>query len=264
MLAWVLPFVPVAVGEQPALRRVFLSGDWIPVSMPDDVRTRFPAADQVISLGGATEATVWSNAYAIGMVDPRWPSIPYGRPMQNARYYVLDERLRETETGSPGDLYIAGECLALGYHHDPTLTAGKFVPDAVHETACGRMYDTGDRARWLPDGEMQFLGRRDHQVKINGYRVELGEVEAAMAAHPGVRAAVAVPVDAAAGKALAGFYTSREAELPADELRACLAERLAPYLVPVVLRPLAELPLTSNGKVDRAALATLAHAEAGR
>lgn len=256
-LSWVLPFVPVADAESPALHRVFLSGDWIPVSMPDEIRARFPASSQIVSLGGATEATVWSNYYRIGTVDPAWPSIPYGKPMQNARYYMLDKRLRETPIDEPGDLYIAGDCLALGYHDDPELTARKFLPDPLADDPGAQMYATGDRARWRPDGEMQFLGRLDHQVKINGYRVELGEVEAAMAAHPEVRASVVVAVDATGGRALAGFYTSRAAELPAAELRADLADRLPPYLVPATLRPLAALPLTSNGKVDRGALAAM-------
>ncbi|GAA1918516.1 amino acid adenylation domain-containing protein [Streptantibioticus ferralitis] len=257
-LSWVLPFVPVAQAESPALQRIFLSGDWIPLSMPDEIRARFPASSQIISLGGATEATVWSNYYRIDEVDPAWPSIPYGKPMQNARYYMLDEQLREAPIDEPGDLYIAGDCLALGYHDDPDLTATKFLPDPLADDPAARMYATGDRARWRPDGEMQFLGRLDHQVKINGYRVELGEIEAAMAAHPEVRAAVVVAVDATGGRTLAGFYTCRAAELPAAALHADLANRLPPYLVPATLRPLAALPLTSNGKVDRAALAAMA------
>ena len=128
-LGRLLPFL--AEMGSPDLRRVFLSGDWIPVTMPDQIRRHFPHAE-VVALGGATEATVWSNSYRIGAVDPAWPSIPYGRPMQNARYYVLDEDLRELPIGVEGDLYIAGACVAAGYHDRPELNAERFLADSVH------------------------------------------------------------------------------------------------------------------------------------
>ena len=258
-LAWVLPFAAVtgarAGAEHHPLRLVFLSGDWIPLSMPDEIRTSFRQA-QVIALGGATEATIWSNFTAVGAVDPSWPSIPYGRPIQNARYYVLDERRDPAPIDVPGDLYIAGECLALGYHGDPGQSAERFVADPF--VPGERMYATGDRARWRPDGNLQFLGRLDHQVKIRGFRVELGEIESAMAAVESVRASVVVVVESAGANSLAGFYTAREPGLAPERVRMALAERLPDYMVPGRLIRLDELPVTPNGKVDRSALSALA------
>lgn len=260
-LGWVLPYL-TAPGQQErrALRVALLSGDWIPVSMPDEVRERFPGV-QVISLGGATEATIWSNFYPIGNVDPGWPSIPYGRPISNARYYVLDGDDQPAPDGTAGDLYIAGPCLALGYHEDAALTECRFRPDPW--VPGERMYATGDRARWLPDGNLQFLGRIDHQVKIRGFRVELGEVESVLAAHPLVRAGVAVPVDSAGSRVLIGYYVAAVRGVDAAELRLFLTERLPDYMVPVRLCELPEFPLTANGKVDRAALAGAAAGQFG-
>jgi non-ribosomal peptide synthetase component F len=151
----------------------------------------------VVSLGGATEAAIWSNWYPIGTVDPAWPSIPYGRPIRNARYHVLDSRLRPVPVGVPGELHIGGLVLAEGYLNRPELTAERFVPDPLTPPAPGsdpadthRLYKTGDLARYLPDGNLEFLGRIDQQVKVRGFRVELGEIEAVLAAHPAVRECV--------------------------------------------------------------------------
>jgi amino acid adenylation domain-containing protein len=261
MLAWVLPFLsaPAPDAAPRALRLVFLSGDWIPVSMPDEIRAGFPGA-QVVALGGATEAAIWSNRYVVGEVGADWPSIPYGRPIQNARYHVLDEDCVPAPVGTAGDLYIAGACLAEGYHGDPAQTARRFVADPWGTGT--RMYATGDRARWRPDGELQFLGRSDHQVKIRGYRVELGEIESVMAGPEAVRAAVVVTVDRAGSRSLAGFYTTTRLGPGMDEstLRDVLAARLPGYMVPAALTELDELPLTGNGKVDRKALGELARA----
>jgi amino acid adenylation domain-containing protein len=260
MFAWVLPFLSPAdapgAGPRP-LRLVFLSGDWIPLSMPDEIRANFPNA-QVVALGGATEAAIWSNHYLVGALDPSWSSIPYGRPIQNARYYVLDERLEPTPIDVPGDLYIGGECLALGYHGDPAQSARRFVADP--QVPGQRMYATGDRSRWRPDGHLQFLGRLDHQVKIRGFRVELGEIESVMAGLDGVRAAVVVAVDSAGSRSLVGFYTGRRPGLDPDRMRAALGDRLPGYMVPSRLVLLDELPITANGKVDRNALGELARA----
>ncbi|MEA2690922.1 MAG: hypothetical protein QOJ16_309, partial [Acidobacteriota bacterium] len=168
-LQQLVPFFPApgASAGQLRLRQVFLSGDWIPVGLPDAVRRSFPAA-RVMSLGGATEATVWSNFFPVAAVDPRWKSIPYGRPIQNARYHVLDARLAPCPIGVAGDLYIGGHCLASHYSGDPAQTAGRFLPDPLGSNAGGRIYRTGDRARSLADGNLEFLGRSDSQVKIRG------------------------------------------------------------------------------------------------
>src|SRR5204863_2905424 len=167
----------------------FLSGDYTPLSLPDEVRASFPNA-RIVSLGGATEATVWSNYFVVERIDPGWRSIPYGRPIDNARYHILDERGEPCAVGVEGDLYIGGECLALGYHNQPALTAERFVPDPFATAPGARMYRTGDRASWFPDGNMCFLGRVDSQVKIRGFRAELEEIEHRMRQHPAVKDAV--------------------------------------------------------------------------
>lgn len=249
-LGWILPFVRPGTGR---LRHVFLSGDWIPVSMPDAVREFAPGA-RPVSFGGATETTVWSNDFVIGEVDPTWPSIPYGRPMPNSRYYILDEDLMPSPVGVEGELFIAGTCLAEGYHRDPERTDAAFVPDVI--VGRGRMYRTGDRGRWRPDGELEFLGRRDTQVKIRGFRVELEEIEAVVGRHPGVRAAVVVAAPAGADRQLAAFYTADHAR--PDQVRAACERQLPEYCVPTLIELLDALPVTENGKADRTALVQMA------
>ncbi|MBW8873678.1 MAG: amino acid adenylation domain-containing protein [Acidobacteria bacterium] len=191
-----------------ALRRVFLSGDWIPLGLPDQVRASFPGTT-VISLGGATEATVWSNSFPVGEVEPHWVSIPYGRPMQNARYHALDAELAPAPIGVPGDLYIAGDCLSTGYE-DPVLTAEKYLPDPSPDRPGARLYKTGDLVRHLPDGNLEFLGRADQQVKVRGFRIELGEIESVLARHPAVvDAVVAVREDEPGDQRLVAYAVPR-------------------------------------------------------
>ncbi|MEY9854620.1 amino acid adenylation domain-containing protein [Catenulispora sp. GAS73] len=253
-LAMVMPFLTVrAPAGRDTLRLVLLSGDWIPVPLPDQIRTAFPGAE-VVALGGATECTVWSNRYPVGEVDPGWPSIPYGKPMQNARYYVLDEGLRSCPVGGEGDLYIAGECVALGYAGAPRLTAARFLADRWAARPGERMYRTGDRARWLPGGDLEFLGRLDDQVKVRGYRVELGEVQSAFLQCPGVGAAAVVAPAGPGGRTLAAFYVPAAEPLPKAEIVGVLRTLLPSYMVPARIVALDELPLTDTGKVDRAAL----------
>ncbi|MFF4579778.1 amino acid adenylation domain-containing protein [Streptomyces sp. NPDC001389] len=254
-LAMLTPFL----GERDArgrdrLRLVLLSGDWIPLPLPDEMRAAFPGAE-VIALGGATECTVWSNHYPVTAVDPQWPSIPYGRPMPNVRYYVLDEDLRPCPVGTPGDLYIAGDCVAVGYVGSPALTARKFLPDPWAPGPGARMYRTGDRARWLADGNVQFLGRLDDQVKVRGYRIELGEVQSALVRCPGVRTAAVVAVDVPGGKDLAASYVPEAASpVGVEEVRRYLGTLLPAYMVPARIAAVDTLPLTATGKVDRGAL----------
>ena len=181
-------------------RLALLSGDWIPVGLPDTIRAKAPGLS-VVSLGGATEAAIWSIYHPIGEVDPQWPSIPYGRPLANQRFHVLDEALRPRPDWVAGELYIAGAGLADGYLGDAQKTAQRFI---VHPETGERLYRTGDLGRYLPGGDIEFLGRRDSQVKIRGHRIELAEVEAAVVAHPAVATAVAlVEGDRATGQRLA-------------------------------------------------------------
>jgi amino acid adenylation domain-containing protein len=250
------PLFPEDGATRP-LRLVMLSGDWIPVSLPDQVRAAFPGA-RVISYGGATEASVWSNWYPIGHVDPAWTSIPYGRPIANARYLVLDGELSPCPIGVPGDLYIGGmggAILSVGYVYQPDLTAASFIPDPHSSEAGARLYRTGDRARAFADGNLEFLGRTDQQVKIRGYRIELGEIEAALLRHPGVREAVVLAREDVPGeKRLAAYIVPSGPAPSAADLRTFLQATLPEYMVPWAFVEMEALPVTGNGKLDRAAL----------
>jgi len=168
------------------LRLVLLSGDWIPVQLPDQVRAFAPRA-RVISLGGATEASIWSIAYPIGSVDRDWNSIPYGKALANQQVHVLQRDLAPAPVWVRGELYIGGTGLARGYWHDEPKTASSFIH---HPHRGERLYRTGDQGRWLPDGNIEFLGREDQQVKIQGHRIELGEIEARLKLHPGISDAI--------------------------------------------------------------------------
>jgi pyochelin synthetase len=234
------------------LRLVMLSGDWIPVDLPDRLRRVAPGA-RVVSLGGATEASIWSIQYDIGEVDPAWRSIPYGYPMQNQPWHILDEWGRPTPDWTSGDLYIAGSGLARGYWNDAEKTAASFV----HHPATGeRIYRTGDIGRYRPGALIEFMGRKDSQVKIQGHRIELGEIESVLLALPSVSAAVAAVQPSAAGRPQLVAYVVpvAGAGLEAEALREALAAKLPDYMVPRFIRVLDGLPLTGNGKVDRKAL----------
>ncbi|WP_215544475.1 non-ribosomal peptide synthetase [Amycolatopsis sp. CA-230715] len=231
-----------------SLRLAMLSGDWIPLDLPDRFRALVPSA-RVDSLGGATEASIWSIHHPIGAVDPGWRSIPYGKPLRHQCFYVLDDAMRPRPPWVPGHLHIGGAGLALGYWRDEERTNASFV---VHPATGERLYRTGDLGRLLPDGTIEFLGREDGQVKVNGYRVELGEIEAVLEAHPAVRSAVARLVgEAQQAKRLAAYVVG---EVPATELAEYLARKLPAYMVPSSFRFLESFPLSANGKVDRSQL----------
>jgi epothilone synthetase B len=235
----------------PALRLVLLSGDWIPVTLPDQVRGFAPDA-RVISLGGATEASIWSVLYPIERVEPGWKSIPYGRPMVNQTLHVLDSRLEPRPVWVPGDLYIGGIGVALGYWRDEERTAASFV---THPVTGERLYRTGDLARALAGGALEFLGREDAQVKIQGYRIELGEVESALEEQPGVRNAVALAVGVGNARRLVACVVPEQGGVPGPR-----EEGRAP--VPAVAqisgpRSAEKSARIAAGRVPRAALAEL-------
>lgn len=236
-----------------ALRLALLSGDWLPLGLPDQIRTSFTAA-QVISLGGATEASIWSILYPIDQVNPQWKSIPYGRPMANQRLYVLDHALETCPFFVPGNLYIGGIGLAMGYWRNESKTAASFIH---HPQTGERLYRTGDTGRYLPDGTIEFLGREDFQVKINGHRIELGEIEATLVQHSAVEAAVvtAVEEEQLGVKRLVAYVVTVEPEESESQLtqglRQFLAEKLPGYMLPSAILFLNSLPLTANGKIDR-------------
>ncbi len=166
-----------------ALRLVMMSGDWIPLSLPERIRALYPQA-AIYSLGGATEASIWSICYPIDRVDPAWNSVPYGKPLANQTFQVLDDQMQPRPVWVPGDLYIGGIGLALGYWRDETKTAAHFI---THPDTGERLYKTGDLGRYLPDGNLEFLGRTDFQVKIRGHRIELGEIETTLRQHDSVK-----------------------------------------------------------------------------
>ena len=171
-------------GAAAGLRLALVSGDWVPLGL----RSKLPEGVLLVAMGGATEAGIWSNYFEVGEVDPSWSSIPYGRPLSNQSFRVVGEDGLDCPDWVPGELWIGGGSLADGYLGDPGKTAASFVEDG------GRWYRTGDMGRYWPGAVLEFLGRKDsqQQVKIRGHRVELGEVEAAVAGCPGVKGAVAV------------------------------------------------------------------------
>jgi pyochelin synthetase len=170
------------------LRLAMLSGDWIPTGLPDAIRAHCPEL-RLVSLGGATEAAIWSIWHEIGEVPAQARSIPYGVPLTNQQFHVLDTRMRPCPDGVSGELYIGGLGLALGYLHDFERTEMRFVR---HPASGERLYRTGDLGRYRPDGVIEFLGREDSQIKIRGHRIELGEIESALQTHPDVAMAALV------------------------------------------------------------------------
>jgi amino acid adenylation domain-containing protein len=203
-----------------------------------------------LNLYGPTECTV-DTTYA--HVD-HCGGPHLGAPLPGTSVYVLDDRLRPVPPGADGELYIAGAGVARGYLGMPVLTAQRFVADVLSGDG-GRMYRTGDRTRVAPDGRLEFLGRTDDQVKLRGYRIELGEVEAVLGSCPGVVQAVAAVLDLPGGATLVGYCrVARQAGFDAELVRRAAAEQLPEYMIPTVLLPLDRFPLTTNGKVDRAAL----------
>ncbi|MBO4206240.1 non-ribosomal peptide synthetase, partial [Micromonospora echinofusca] len=235
----------------PSLRLVMLSGDWIPLPLPGRLRTALPDVE-VHSLGGATEASIWSIHFPVDGVDPTWRSIPYGRALAHQQVHVLDGALRPRPTWAVGDLWIGGVGLAQGYWRDEAATAASFV---VHPVTGERLYRTGDLGRLRPDGTIEFLGREDGQVKVNGYRIELGEIEAALESHPAVRAAALRLIGPAQGeKRLAGYVVPEGGTPDVADLVAHLERRLPAYMVPASFTVLDALPLSANGKVDRGQL----------
>ncbi|MEA5503584.1 amino acid adenylation domain-containing protein [Halotia wernerae UHCC 0503] len=192
LMQMLVEYVTGHVAKLPdSLRLVLLSGDWIPLSLPEQIKTVSKNV-QIISLGGATEAAIWSNFYAIAEVEQDWKSIPYGKPLSNQIFYVLNEALASTPVWVNGQLYIGGLGLAKGYWQDDEKTNASFI---IHPHTKERLYKTGDLGRYLPDGNLEFIGREDFQVKVNGYRIELGEVEAALKQHPGVDSAVVTAIE---------------------------------------------------------------------
>ncbi len=233
------------LGAFAPLRQLLAGGDVLSIPHLRKVMAAHPRL-RLINGYGPTESTTFACCHTITAADLDRGSAPIGAPIANTTVRILDEAGRPPPIGQPGELYIGGDGLAIGYWNRPELTAEKFV-----EIDGERHYRTGDRVRWLPEGIIEFLGRQDHQVKVRGYRVELGEIEAALALEPGVARCAVVALGDGADKQLAAYFAG--AAEPAL-LRASLRSTLPDHMVPVFFTRLEALPLTTNGKVDRARL----------
>ncbi|MET8567696.1 amino acid adenylation domain-containing protein [Streptomyces sp. NPDC004783] len=231
----------------PSLSVAMVSGDWVGLDLLGRLRGVAPQA-RLVAMGGATEAAIWSNVHDVERIEPGWVSVPYGRPLPNQCYRVVDPFGRDRPDWVPGELWIGGAGVARGYRGDPERTAVSFP---VTEDG-RRWYRTGDLGRYHPDGTLEFLGRRDHQVKVRGHRIELGEIETRLREVPGVSHAVAwVDVSGAVRRLVAAVAG---AGLEEGEVRAGLTATLPGYMVPEHIQLLDAMPLTPNGKIDRAAL----------
>ena len=242
-----------AFDDAVALRAVMCGGE----ALTPDVVAAFGqrSGAKLYNVYGPTE-TIIDSAYRLCDWRSDSSTVPIGRPIPNARMYILDATLRPVPIGVTGGLYIGGVSLARGYLNLPGLTAEKFIPDPFSSEPGERLYMTGDLARYQPDGNIQYLGRGDYQVKIRGFRIELGEIETALARHPSVvQAIVTVHEGARGGKRLISYVVAQPRCTPtAIELRIFLKDKLPEHMVPTVFVMLDSFPLTSNGKVDRRAL----------
>ena len=239
-----------------SLRLVIMGGDWLPVSLPNRLKALVPDV-QVLSIGGPTETTIWNIGYSIEKVEPNWQSIPYGQPMANSKYYILNGALEDCPVWVPGQMYCAGVQLAKGYWRDAEKTQANFI---THPRTGERIYRTGDLGRYCPDGNIEFLGRVDFQIKIRGYRIEAGEIETTLTQHPAVRSAIVTLVGEQSGnQRLVAYILSDQTPTPTpEEINHLLKQKLSDYMLPSAYVFLDEFPLSANGKVDRRALPTQA------
>lgn len=219
-----------------------------------DLVARWRAVPRIFNAYGPTETTVCASMVELIGDDKENP--PIGRPIQNFQLYILDENFEPVPIGVIGELCISGIGLARGYRNKPDLTAHKFIPNPFSSKAGDRLYRTGDRARYLPDGNIDFLGRNDHQVKVRGFRIELGEIEAVLHTHPDVSDAAVHAFDAKSGdKQIVAYIVPKPGrELKFDEVRNYLKTRLPNFMIPSFYLTLKQLPMTPSGKVDRKAL----------
>ncbi|MCA2218374.1 non-ribosomal peptide synthetase [Jidongwangia harbinensis] len=253
-LAAVLTFVADRHVDLPDLRLVSATGEALPASLAARWFARFPHVP-LVNAYGLTETSDDTN-HEVLREPPAGDAVPLGRPIRNVSVRVVDEHRRLVAFGAPGEIMFSGVCVGRGYINDPERTARAFIGDPFRPGE--RAYLSGDYGRWLPDGRLAFLGRRDAQVKVHGFRIEIGEIENRLRGLPGVDAAAVVAVPAGTGDtALAAFWTGA-VTVSEEAVRAGLARSLPSYMVPRSISRLPTLPLTGNGKVDRAALRALA------
>jgi amino acid adenylation domain-containing protein len=243
--------------RQSRVRLLVVGGEALETELARAVHESFGGRVRVVNEYGPTEATVGCMIYRYGAERDARAFVPIGRPAANAQVYVLDESLQPAPVGVSGQLYVGGDGLARGYQARPDLTAESFIPDPFSREAGRRLYRTGDKARHLETGQIEFLGRADEQLKVRGYRVEPGEIESVLMQHESVGACVvAARETAGVGKALAAYVVLRDgAAMPGGgEWREHLRETLPEYMLPQWFVQIPEVPLTPNGKVDRQAL----------
>jgi amino acid adenylation domain-containing protein len=234
------------------LTRVICSGEALGAELVERFHGKLGA--ELHNLYGPTEAAVDVTFWHCKPGDKR-RSIPIGRPVSNTQMYVLDGNLHPVPVGVAGELFIGGVQPARGYWNRPELTAEKFIPDPYATEPGARLYRTGDLARFLPEGEIEYLGRIDNQVKVRGFRIELGEIESALLQHPALKETVVVAREDVPGdKRLVAYYVAAGQAPSLEELRAHLGQRLPEHMVPAAFVPLASMPLSPNGKLDRKAL----------
>jgi acyl-coenzyme A synthetase/AMP-(fatty) acid ligase len=244
---------PNLAAKLPRLGRWFTSGEALDRDLCLRFRKAMPHA-VLTNLYGCSEASADSTYFDAPENVP--VPVPIGRPIDATEIYVLDGDMRPVPVGMPGELYIGGVGLARGYLGMPAMTAIRFVPNPFGREDSARLYRTGDRARWLPEGILQYLGRTDHQVKLRGMRVELTEIEAALAARPEVGAAVVVAREEVTGdkRLVAYLVAAKGSQVDVPSLRATLRASLPDHMIPSAFVVLERLPLTPNGKIDRNAL----------
>jgi surfactin family lipopeptide synthetase C len=247
--------------ELPGLATVISAGE----ACPPDVARRWERGRRFFNGYGPTETTVGATFHLVEGTPDGAARIPIGRPIANVRTYVLDAEQRLLPVAVPGELYVGGVGVGRGYLNRPDLTAERFVSDPFAGAPGARMYRTGDRARWLPDGNLEYLGRLDDQVKVRGFRIEPGEIEAALGEHPRVRQAAVLARAHGGDTRLAAYVVPAGGPpLTPAELRDFLRRKVPPYMVPAAFVLLDELPVTSSGKVDRRALPPVAALAEGR
>ena len=232
------------------LRLVMLSGDWIPKELPKNIKQHIPNA-MIVSLGGATEASIWSIFYIIDKIEEKWNSIPYGKALSNQKMYVLNNTLNECLINEVGEICISGIGLANGYINNKELTEKSFV---LHSKTKKRIYKTGDLGRYMVDGNIEILGRKDLQVKVNGYRIELKEIEFVLNQHPYILNSI---VNVWSKHLLSQKHLicyiklNSNYTLTIPEIKKYLKNRLPNYMIPNFYCFIDEIPLTLNGKIDR-------------
>jgi amino acid adenylation domain-containing protein len=248
--------VEQGVEELKRLRQLLWGGELVSPRHVQKAIAHLQDGQRLLHVYGPTECTTFACYFPVRKGYSTENGIPIGRPIANTTVFVLDEKWQPVPAGIPGELYLGGDGLAQGYLNDPELTRMKFIPDPFSEASGERLYRTGDRARFRADGNLEFLGRLDSQVKILGHRVEPGEIEAALARQPQVRESVVVAREFAPGdRRLVAYVTKRNGEvLDTAALRTRLKATLPDYMLPSIIEVLDALPLTPNGKVDRSAL----------